>query len=47
MSNKQDFYEIFHEIWKTKGLKYEICMKFNGNVKFATEIWNTDVINFY
>ena len=27
-----------------KGLKYEICMKFNGNLKFATEIWNIDVI---
>ena len=37
-------YEIFHEIWNTKGLKYEICMKFNGILKFATEIWNIDVI---
>ena len=27
-----------------KGLKYEICMKFNRNLKFATEIWNIDVI---
>ena len=27
-----------------KGLKYEICIKFNGNLKFAAEIWNIDVI---
>ena len=32
--NEQDFYEISHEIWNTKGL---------GNMKFEwnlTEIWN-------
>ena len=27
-----------------KGLKYEIFMKFNGNLKFATKIWNINVI---
>ena len=31
--------KIFTRFEIQKGLKYEICMKFNRNLKFATKIW--------